>query len=446
MSAGMTAGTWLVGASILGSAYIGSEASKDAAGQSAAASDRSAQLQYEQYLQSRQDLAPYREAAVGEEVYTPYSEALAAYDKERMDTWNALGEQYPDDYAKREATFWQWEANNPSPTGDELEGYTGGALNTLSNYGRSRVLEGDYIPQSDIPEYQGSTIGQMPAIDQTVSDFGYTGDIPQFNVQGDIPEFDSTQFDIYKDPSYDWRVAEQERGINRAAAGMGQVTSGNRLEEIMKRSGEMASQEYGAARDRMVQDYGIRRENEATQYGRDVYGYGEDRRREADIYGRATGEYGLTRGAEDARYGRGADEYGRVYGRDIDQYGRDLTSYNAATSREGQLYGRGVDAYGRAYGAEGDYLNRLAALSNIGQTATNTTTGAGGTYAANAGNAITAQGQAQAAGTIGQANAIAGGVGDLTSLYAMSKYGQPPPMQNYYDNFSQYGPVPYPGY
>ena len=378
-----------VGAAIVGGAVVGgymtSQATKSAAGTSAAASDRAAQMSYEQYMQSRQDLSPYREVDTGAEILD--------------DKGNIVG-------------------------------YEGGALNTLADYGRSNVRPGDYIPDSNIPAYQGSTIGDMPAIDQRVSDFNYQGDIPKFSVEGDIPEFDSTQFDIYKDPSYEWRKEEMLRGLDRTAGAAGKITSGNRMEDIMERTGEMASQEYGAARDRMVQDYGIRRENEASQYGRDVYGYGEDRNREQDIYGRASSEYGLTRGAEDARYGRGVDEYGRVYGRDVDQYGRDLTGYNAQVAQEASMYGRGVDAYGRAYGQEGDYLNRLASLSQTGQTAVNTGVQAGASAAYTGGQAVQAAGQAQAAGQIGSANAWSNTIGDLSSLYAMNQY-QPTNTYNY---------------
>lgn len=425
-----------VGGTLL-SSYVGGEASKDAATTSSDASSRTAQLQYEQYLQSRQDLSPYRGVAVGDETYGDgYTSAEEAYYAANPDVL-AQGmdaRTHYETYGQKEGREWF----QPQ--------YSGGALNELADYGPSQVDPSQYIPDTQIPEYQRSVIGDLPAIDQRVSDFNYPGDIPQFNVQGDIPEFDSTKFDIYKDPSYEWRKEEMLRGLDRTAGATGKVTSGNRLEAIMDRTGKMASKEYKDAYGRMLTDYGVRRENEATQYGRDVYGYGEGRTREADIYRRATGEYGLTRGTEDARYGRGVDEYGRVYGRDVDQYGRDLTAYNADVAREGGTYNRGVDQYGIYYGQEGDYLNRLAVLSNIGQTATNTTTGAGGTYAANAGNAITAAGQAQAAGTIGRANAIAGGIGDLTSLYAMSKYGQRPPIQNYYDNYSPYGPVRPPAY
>ena len=256
MSAGIAGGTWLLGGAILGSAVIGSQASGDAATQSGDASKHAANLQNEQYQQTREDLAPYRDVATGQ----------------------------------------------------------GGSLYKFADYGQSKVDP---------------------------------------NIYGNIPQFDSTQFDIYKDPSYEWRQDEQDRAINRNMS-IGKIASGNRLNEIMERSGKMASQEYGNAYGRMLTDYGVQRENENTQYGRNV------------------------------------------------------------------------SNYGRNYQQEGDYLNRLASLSNIGQSATNTGATAGANAAYAGGQAIQNAGNAQAAGTIGQANAISGAVGDMTSLYAMSQYGGNP--------------------
>lgn len=99
------------------------------------------------------------------------------------------------------------------------------------------------------------------------------------------------------------------------------------------------------------------------------------------------------------RYGQemGSQEFGNAYN-------RALTGYNTDVARENQLY------------------NRQAALSGIGQTATNLVgqagqnyaTGAGGalgTYGTNVGNLITGAGAAQAAGQVGAANALTGGLG-----------------------------------
>ena len=196
------------------------------------------------------------------------------------------------------------------------------ALNQLSRYGRSQVSPGQYIPQTN------------------------------------IPQFDVNTLNLYRDPGYQFRLAEQERGINRAAAGMGNLMSGKRLEDIMARSGDLASQEYG------------------------------------------------------------------------NMYNRALTGYGMDVAREEAQYGRGVGAYGRAYGEESDYLNRLAAVSNVGQTTANQLGAYGAQTAGNIGSNIIQAGQAGAAAQIGGATATQNLLGDLSSIYARSQYRPPNPYYN----------------
>jgi hypothetical protein len=74
-------------------------------------------------------------------------------------------------------------------------------------------------------------------------------------------------------------------------------------------------------------------------------------------------------------------------------YNRALTGYNTDVARENQLY------------------NRQAGLAGIGQTATNLVGQAGQNYATNVGNLMTGAGAAQAAGQVGAANALTGGLG-----------------------------------
>lgn len=74
-------------------------------------------------------------------------------------------------------------------------------------------------------------------------------------------------------------------------------------------------------------------------------------------------------------------------------FNRALTGYNTDVARENQLY------------------NRQAALAGIGQTSTNLVGQAGQNYATNAGNLITGAGAANAAGQVGMANAVTGGLG-----------------------------------
>ena len=91
------------------------------------------------------------------------------------------------------------------------------------------------------------------------------------------------------------------------------------------------------------------------------------------------------------KYGQGmaSQEYQNAYN-------RALTEYNANVARESTGY------------------NRLAALAGIGQTATGQISGAAGSLGSNLGNlaynAGTAAGNAQAAGYMGMANALSGGL------------------------------------
>jgi hypothetical protein len=88
------------------------------------------------------------------------------------------------------------------------------------------------------------------------------------------------------------------------------------------------------------------------------------------------------------RFGQemGSQEFGNAYN-------RALTGYNTDVARENQLY------------------NRQAALAGIGQTATNLVGQAGQNYATNVGNLMTSGAAANAAGQVGMANALTGGLG-----------------------------------
>ena len=88
------------------------------------------------------------------------------------------------------------------------------------------------------------------------------------------------------------------------------------------------------------------------------------------------------------RFGQemGSQEFGNAYN-------RALTGYNTGVASENQLY------------------NRQAGLAGIGQTSANLVGQAGQNYATNVGNLMTGAGAAQAAGQVGVANAITGGLG-----------------------------------
>ncbi len=143
--------------------------------------------------------------------------------------------------------------------------------------------------------------------------------------------------------------------------------------------------------------------NQAFQ--RQMAGYGAETQRAKDIYGRALGEYGL------------------------------------GYQRAGDIYGRGQD-----------YLNRLAALSGVGQTTTMQTGQMGMGMASNIGNLLSANAANQAGAAQlqygGFNQAIQGGLGNYLA-YQQNQQNQqfldrllpPPPATNQPAyNYSTYGP------
>lgn len=311
--------------------YSGGKASKDAARTIAGGEAASREEQSRQFDITRQDQLPWLRAATGQPVIDQagYDAALATYQgqvSDFRDSGGLSGGIRGRDFGNRLSGGARLDNQLQPPNISDFTTYEGGALDELSNFGRSRVNQGDYIPESNIPQYDDYVTAQF-----------------------------DPNIDIYSDPSYKFRLGEMERQIDRGAAGMGKFMSGNRLEELMSRSGEMASQEYG------------------------------------NIWGRAMQDYDIQRGAQ-------------------------TNQYAAATGREADQYGRGVDAYGRAYGEEGDYINRLQSLSGVGQTTATNLGTQGGAYSANIGASLSAGANARAAGRIGQASAWQQGIGDITAL------------------------------
>lgn len=366
----MTWGMTAVAGATLVSGYLGAEGAGAAAATSAASAERASALQTEQYRQNRQDLMPWMNIAAGSRLPTGINQQTA----------ELLARQRSGEQLSREDTMQLVTAMGPMAAAgvtdadinqaiQYIEDPQQGTLQELAGYGESRTLTGDYIPGSDVPVFAPGS------------------DVQDFNIRGDQPVFDPA-VDMERDPGVAFRRQEQERAINRNMAGMGKLLSGNRMEELMARGGDLASQEYGQAYGRNLGEYELGRAREATGFARDLTGFEQNRL------------------AEETRYGR------------------DVTGYNAEMARENLLYGRGVGEYGRQYGAETDYLNRLSSLSNVGQ---QTAMGIGqmGTQAAgNIAATTMGAGSAQAAAQMGQASAWQNAIGDFSALgtqYAMNQ-------------------------
>ena len=85
--------------------------------------------------------------------------------------------------------------------------------------------------------------------------------------------------------------------------------------------------------------------------------------------------------------------------------------------------GKALTKYGQDYatGEYGNVVNRLLALSGLGQAATNTGVQAGQNYGNQAAQNITGAGNARASGYVGGANALSGGIGNALNTYMQSQ-------------------------
>jgi hypothetical protein len=154
---------------------------------------------------------------------------------------------------------------------------------------------------------------------------------------------------------------------------------------------------------------------------------------------------GAAKAAEQYGQGLASTNYNNAYNQALQSYGTNQGAAQNALASQSGLYGQQLAAaqqalsgqsgvYGTNYdvtrGTLNDYYNRLAGLAGIGQTATSQLGSAGQNYASNAGNLLTSGAAAQAAGQMGAANALSGGLGGLgntaQNLYALNTiYGQP---------------------
>lgn len=78
--------------------------------------------------------------------------------------------------------------------------------------------------------------------------------------------------DFMADPGYQFRLSEGNKAIDRTNAAKGRFYSGAALKEATKFGSELATDEFGRARDRFVQDFGIsygqKKDNADTLYNR----------------------------------------------------------------------------------------------------------------------------------------------------------------------------------
>jgi hypothetical protein len=102
--------------------------------------------------------------------------------------------------------------------------------------------------------------------------------------------------------------------------------------------------------------------------------------------------------------------------RGLEEFGQNLASTE---------YG---NAFNRFQNERTNIYNTLANIAGMGQQSVNTGVGAGQTFAAQQTGLLTGQAAAQAAGQVGAANAISGGIGNVGNMAFLSSLMRPQPV------------------
>ena len=187
-------------------------------------------------------------------------------------------------------------------------------------------------------------------------------------------------------PAYQFQLKQGQQALDRSSAARGMGYSGAQMK---------ASQEYGQ---------GLASQQYDKEYNRASGEFGNYYRMAGNEYDRANQQH--------------TNEYNRASGEFSDYYRMAGNEYDRANQQN-------TNEYNRASGEFGDYFNRLAGLSQGGQQAAGSMANAGSQYANSASNTLGSLGgylqnnlgqaaNARASGYIGKANAINGGIQNIT--------------------------------
>jgi hypothetical protein len=216
--AGIGAASSLIG----GSSAAGAQ--RDAANQNAALQREQIAENRRQYDQNRTDLAPYRS--------TGYS-AL-----NQLALGMGLGPSMASGSSAGTPDYTAYLANDP----DVAQAYQ-----NLSAHDKAQFP----TPES-YAQYHYQTYGQGEG--RNLPNVGGTSGNAQTVAQGGDFTHNFAISDFVKDPGYDFRQQEGQRGVEASAAARGGILSGGALKAISRYNQDFASNEYGAAYNRYNSD------------------------------------------------------------------------------------------------------------------------------------------------------------------------------------------------
>ena len=233
------------------------------------------------------------------------------------------------------------------------------------------------------PVYQAGMAGQG----QLLNYLGIGGDKGVGNYgKYATAEFTPEQFLENQDPGYGFRFREGQKAVERQAAARNGLISGAALKASQRFGQDMASQEYQNAFNR----YQTSRSNTLSPL-QQLTGQGANA---AGQLGQYAQNYGANIGNAYANYGN------TVTGMFGNQTNMLNSGLGTVAGMQNNAYGNAANLTGAAYGT---YGNNVA--------------GVYGNYGNNLSNLYGAQGQANASGTVGSANALTGGLSNAANGY-----------------------------
>lgn len=230
IAAGITA------AATIGGSLLASSASGKAASTQAAAADRAAQLQNEQYLKSVELQEPFRQGGL--------------QGQNRLMTLLGLGgtAQYDDTAYNKALAEYNAQLANLDPTKFMTGGGGGGMVSTGGDGGMEYYQPGTggTLDQAGFDAVRAGIVA--PNREQFRLAGGDVSD-PMFGKYA-TAEYTPEMFAKGQDPGYQFRLSEGMKGLERSAAARGGLLSGGTLKGIQRYGQDMASQEYQNAFNR----------------------------------------------------------------------------------------------------------------------------------------------------------------------------------------------------
>ena len=190
--------------------------------------------------------------------------------------------------------------------------------------------------------------------------------------------------DVFNDPGYQFRLQEGQKALERSASRRGALNTGGTLKDVSAFGQGLASQEYGNAYGRAMNEY-------QSDYGDYLGGYE-----------RALGEYGQRAGIFGQNYQRGLQGFQSAQQAQEQQFGQGFR--NRELGQRESEFGRNL---GYNYANLGQQQNQFGQRLGYDYDTAYANAAMGGTGAANAeytsGADATARGQAEAGGAWNQA-------------------------------------------